>query len=276
MLVREEIHEVDTSYSIPAMFLKLRCEELRKHKEKTLEAWKSRMEARNTRASRAGSLTGRVPTTKYKSEEDPVPDESFRVSYIEAIDRMIQRYENLSARYEHRYRYCVPFRASKQKARPEWIRAVPLNLHLSMLSVSKYRSGGIDGDQEEEEEEKVTEEEEEDIPVTPPPPPTPASSEMSKSISNRKNSLPRKIFVKLPRIGASLGVQYSNNLTVIKVEQSTEAKYGIRVGQRILAVNNRPVATVRQLQKAVMSAGLNFELTVASLPVEYVVFEREA
>ena len=78
MLVREEIHEVDTSYSIPAMFLKLRCEELRKHKEVTLEAWKSRMEARTTRASRAGSLTRRVPTTKYKSEEDPIPDESFR------------------------------------------------------------------------------------------------------------------------------------------------------------------------------------------------------
>ena len=60
------------------------------------------------------------------------------------------------------------------------------------------------------------------------------------------------------------------------MEQATETKFGIRVGQRILAVNNRPVATVRQLQKAVMSAGLNFELTVASLPVEYVVFEREA
>ena len=168
---------------------------------------------------------------------------------------MIQRYENLSARYEHRYRYCVPFRASKQKARPEWIRAVPLNLHLSMLSVSKYRGGRVD----QEEEEKVTEEEE-DVPPTPPPPPTPASSsETSKPISNRKNSLPRKIFVKLPRIGASLGVQYSNNLTVIKVEQSTETKFGIRVGQRILAVNNRPVATVRGVRAR-----------------SVVVFEREA
>ena len=83
--------------------------------------------------------------------------------------------------------------------------------------------------------------------MTPPPPPTPAGSS-DKPISNRKNSLPRKIFVKLPRIGASLGVQYSNNLTVIKVEQATETKFGIRVGQRILAVNNRPVATVRGIR----------------------------
>ena len=72
MLVREEIHEVDTTYSIPAMYLKLRCEELKRHKKATLEAWKSRMEARNMRASRAGSLTGRIPSTKFESQEDPV------------------------------------------------------------------------------------------------------------------------------------------------------------------------------------------------------------
>ena len=53
------------------------------------------------------------------------------------------------------------------------------------------------------------------------------------------------------------------------MEKSTESKFGICVGQRILAVDNRPVATVHQLQKAVMSAGLQFELTVASLPMEY-------
>ena len=197
LLVREEIHEVETSYSIPSMFLKLRCEELRQHKKKTLNAWKTGLETRNNRASRAGSLTGRIPSSKYEAEENPIPDEEFQENYIRSIDRMIQRYEDLSARYEHRHRYCVPFRASKQKAQPAWIRAVPLNLHLSMLSVASYCRHNVEEEKEEEEE----------VPATPPPPPTPGVTTTTTSLS-RKNSLPRKIFVKLPRIGASLGVQY--------------------------------------------------------------------
>lgn len=274
LLVREEIHEVETSYSIPSIFLKLRCEELKRHKEDMLSAWKSKTMSFRFRASRAGSLTGRTPSEKHESEEDPVPDEAFQKSYVQMIDHVIKRYEDLSARYEHRHRHCVPFRASKQKATPSWIRAVPLNLHLGVLSVVSYRNQNVKSMSKNDVRDDG---EGEAISSTPPPPPTPSLSESSfdkkeselYSDRSRKNSLPRKICVQLSRIGASLGVQYSNNLTVIKVERSTELRYGIHVGQRILAVDDFPVATVRQLQKRVMNAGLRFELTVASLPVEY-------
>lgn len=121
IFVREEALEPHLTYLVPSQFFRLRHEELLHKWAKTKSMW----------------------NLKYRKSEDKFDsvwlDKEFREEYNKTLYDMAMSYADLSARYRLRHVECVPFRSSRQKAKPEWIQGIPVNLHLSLMSTARLR-----------------------------------------------------------------------------------------------------------------------------------------
>lgn len=119
VFVREEVLEPHLTYLIPSQFFRLRHEELLHKWAKTQAIWRR----------------------KYAKSEDQFDsvwlDKEFRSEYKKQLYDIALSYADLSARYRLRHFECVPFRSSREKAKPEWIQGVPVNLHLSLMSTAR-------------------------------------------------------------------------------------------------------------------------------------------
>ena len=122
IFVREEALEPYLTYLVPHRFFKLRHEELLHRWSKTITAWKYKY-----RKGQEGEF------------DSEWLDKEFRDQYLSNLKNLAMSYADLSARYGLRHRKCVPFRSSRQKAKPDWIQGIPVNLHLSLMSTARLR-----------------------------------------------------------------------------------------------------------------------------------------
>ena len=120
IFVREEALEPHLTYLVPHRFFKLRHQELLHSWTKTKTDWEEKQE-------------------KKPEHDSEYLDKEFRDQYLNKLKELAMDYADLSARYGLRHSKCVPFRSSREKAKPDWIQGIPVNLHLSLMSTARLR-----------------------------------------------------------------------------------------------------------------------------------------
>eukprot|EP00940_MAST-03C_sp_MAST-3C-sp2_P003121 g3121.t1 len=126
LLVREECLEPYLTFTVPSIFYRQRHIELLEYFAEKRKRWEQKHSK---------------PVDKYDSDALP---EAWRSEYLDSLRDAAMTYADLSALYKHRSKFCVPFRSSREKSSPAWIRGVPVNLHMSLVSSAPYDSKEVD------------------------------------------------------------------------------------------------------------------------------------
>eukprot|EP00941_MAST-03F_sp_MAST-3F-sp1_P006408 g6408.t1 len=121
ILVNEEMTTTHFTYLVPSQYMEMRASEL--HDVLALEKARYQDFAKGDKKK-----------------------EKFVKEYLEKIEAVIKLYNEHSERYKNRYLTKVPFRSSKQKKGPSaaTLRGVPINCHLQMMTVSRYKPSEAD------------------------------------------------------------------------------------------------------------------------------------